>query len=369
MSGRIRSIKPELLEDAVTAGLTDTAFRLFIACILLADDEGNFRAEPKLLEGLVYWRTTPAGDVATALADLGKPAEGKTRPLVHLYTVDGQRYGHIVNWAKHQRISHKGAPRVPGPPEPVRKSHGGVPEALRRDSGNSPKRRRKLSGEPPEGRRLDLRSGSPIPITITDQDPSRAQARTEARDGFEPSDEAPTESRDPASAVVAVALPAAAPATPKAAEGSGRPPGATEPSDASTGRPGAAARGAALGDFGMAADAYREGVSAATRKPCHALDWRARQALEDALATYAEGRTGQALLDWLRADAAAYVRATAHAASYQRGYHPAKWAEWHAAGCPPAPVPSARGAPARAHRQAVPEDAEWLDLENQERFA
>ena len=34
MSGRIRTIKPELLEDAITAGLSDSAFRVFVGMIL-----------------------------------------------------------------------------------------------------------------------------------------------------------------------------------------------------------------------------------------------------------------------------------------------------------------------------------------------
>jgi two-component system sensor histidine kinase BaeS len=37
MSGRIRTIKPELLDDERTATLSDAAFRLFIGLILLAD--------------------------------------------------------------------------------------------------------------------------------------------------------------------------------------------------------------------------------------------------------------------------------------------------------------------------------------------
>jgi len=41
VAGRIRCIKPELLEDERTAGLSHEAFRLFIGLILLSDDEGN----------------------------------------------------------------------------------------------------------------------------------------------------------------------------------------------------------------------------------------------------------------------------------------------------------------------------------------
>ena len=70
MSGRIRTIKPELLEDAVTARLSSVAFRTFIALIVLADDYGNFRAEPRFLEGHIFWSTTPERPLEEVLLEL-----------------------------------------------------------------------------------------------------------------------------------------------------------------------------------------------------------------------------------------------------------------------------------------------------------
>ncbi len=138
MSGRIRSIKPELLDDAVTAGLSHVAFRLFVAAIVLADDYGNLRLEPGWVRGQVFWaQDVPLADVAAALDELG--------PLILGYEVNGQRYGSIRNWSKHQKVSHPGKPRVPGPRETLAK----------------------LSGDPPESLVPDLRS--PIPITDPDQ--------------------------------------------------------------------------------------------------------------------------------------------------------------------------------------------------------
>jgi hypothetical protein len=122
MSGRIRSVKPEILEDGVTAGLSDTAFRLFIAAIVLADDYGNFRSEPHYLRGQVYWKLDPTKDVSAALTELEQ--------LVSFYVVKGQTYGSIRNWMKHQRVSHPGKPRVPGPQEGVPKTSGEPPEHL-----------------------------------------------------------------------------------------------------------------------------------------------------------------------------------------------------------------------------------------------
>lgn len=139
MSGRIRTIKPELLEDAVTAGLSDMAFRLFISCILLADDHGRLRFEPAFIRGTVYWaRDVDAEAFTLALAEL--------EPLVMAYVVKGQRYGAIRNWKKHQRVDKPGKPRLPEPP----------PETLANVSRDSredlaPDLRSPISDPDPEG--------------------------------------------------------------------------------------------------------------------------------------------------------------------------------------------------------------------------
>jgi hypothetical protein len=123
MSGRIRSIKPELIEDAVTAGISDVAFRLFIGCILLADDYGNLRYEPAWLRGQVYWKHPVTEEAfSAALVELDA--------LIESYVVKEQRYGAIRNWKKHQKVAHPGKPRVPGISEsfmkPSRDSHEGL---------------------------------------------------------------------------------------------------------------------------------------------------------------------------------------------------------------------------------------------------
>jgi hypothetical protein len=162
MSGRIRSIKPELLDDAVTAGLSDMAFRVFIATIVLADDYGRLRAEPGWLMGQIFWaRTVHVDAFLEAMKELG--------PLVRFYVVNGQRYAEIRNWSKHQKVSHPGKPRVP-PPEILAKPSG---EPHENDTAPASSRQRvettdppKSSGESPETLVPDLRS--PIPITDPD---------------------------------------------------------------------------------------------------------------------------------------------------------------------------------------------------------
>lgn len=140
MAGRIRTIKPELIEDATVAELSHPAFRLFIAMLLLADDHGNLRAHPKQLDAAVFWLVgcdERALVVAEQLA-LGHITEEHARDylarhsrdtretlaelsragLVVRYAVRGQPYASIASWKKHQRVDKPSAPRVPGPDDP-----------------------------------------------------------------------------------------------------------------------------------------------------------------------------------------------------------------------------------------------------------
>jgi hypothetical protein len=110
MAGRIRSQKPEVIEDKTLASLTSDAFRLFIGAKSLADDHGNFRAEPAFLLGQVFWACPPLKPIEDVIAELAKAK------VFELYEQSEQRYGHIRAWEKHERIDNAGAPRVPLPP-------------------------------------------------------------------------------------------------------------------------------------------------------------------------------------------------------------------------------------------------------------
>jgi len=141
MAGRIRSIKPELLDDEIAAGLSDDAWRLFVSSWLLADDFGNFRAAPRYLAAQVWQDTTR--NALTPLLELVQ----KERVL--LYEVDGQLYAAVSTWERHQRVDNAGKPRVPSPPTNIREVSRDLAESL----GGSP-----LGPKTP---RLDLSEGSP----------------------------------------------------------------------------------------------------------------------------------------------------------------------------------------------------------------
>jgi hypothetical protein len=130
MSGRIRSIKPELLDDELAAELPDAAWRLWVSSWVLADDYGRFRAGAKLLAAHVWHDTRKAKVVEKCLAKL---AEIK---FLRIYEVDGQQYAELkqTGWRRHQRIDHPGKPRVPAPNE-----SGTLPTVPREPSDDEPK--------------------------------------------------------------------------------------------------------------------------------------------------------------------------------------------------------------------------------------
>lgn len=109
VSGRIRTIKPEWLEDELLSSASPEARVLSIALLLLADDFGNGRAGIAQLAGRVF-----PGKVLETVAKALEELEALR--FVVRYELDGQRYFSIRNWAKHQKVDKVGKPRVPGPP-------------------------------------------------------------------------------------------------------------------------------------------------------------------------------------------------------------------------------------------------------------
>ncbi len=155
MAGRIRSIKPELLEDDKAAALSDIAWRLWVSTWCIADDHGRFRCSPAFLHGQAFWGSPRSVvEVEEAVQELDDAH------LITVYTVNGQLYALVTNWTKHQRVDNAGKPRCPGPDAGV----------VRRES-------RKVSanlGELPP----DLRP----PISTSDLDPDLPRENPAAND-------------------------------------------------------------------------------------------------------------------------------------------------------------------------------------------
>lgn len=112
MARRIRSIKPEIIEDEKTGPLSDTAFRLFTSMITIADDYGNVRADVRWLQAQIWWAHPVPPNVLPALVELVRGH------LIDVYGVRGGTYAHLRGWAKHQRVDNAGKSMVPMPNDP-----------------------------------------------------------------------------------------------------------------------------------------------------------------------------------------------------------------------------------------------------------
>ncbi len=108
MSRRIRTIKPEILEDEKTAHLSDREWRIFVSMWTLSDDYGNLRGVPGWISAQTLWAFGFI-DISTELEHLEELG------LIESYDVSGQRYLHITNWSRHQRVDNPGKPQVPRP--------------------------------------------------------------------------------------------------------------------------------------------------------------------------------------------------------------------------------------------------------------
>lgn len=146
MAGRIRSIKPEIIEDERSAGLSSDAWRLWVCMWLIADDYGNLRGDSRRLAADVFWACPVPPSVPDLLEELS--AGG----LIEQYTVRGQHYVSICNWNKHQRVDNAGKARVPGPSESDESASRGDPPRNSASGSDLP---------------LDPDLRSPIPTTTT----------------------------------------------------------------------------------------------------------------------------------------------------------------------------------------------------------
>ena len=132
MSGRIRSIKPEILSDRKAAKLSHAAWRLWVSCWVQADDEGRLPADPDQLRARVFWGC--AADIMLCLTEL------QDARLIEPYTVNGDIYIAIPNFRKHQKINRPSGAKYPAPEGPHSfltedsvRAHGGVTDDSQRD--------------------------------------------------------------------------------------------------------------------------------------------------------------------------------------------------------------------------------------------
>ena len=115
MAGRIRSIKPEWIEDERLNACSDAAIRLTYVLLAMVDDEGRCRASVRAL-GLAGWKFCDRVIDKTAHAQAALEELLEAHWLIG-YEADGYQHWQIRNFTKHQKISHFTPSKLPPPPD------------------------------------------------------------------------------------------------------------------------------------------------------------------------------------------------------------------------------------------------------------
>lgn len=126
MGRRIRSIKPEILEDERPGRLEHIDWRLYVSLWTLADDSGRLRAAAEFIRANVFMYRTEVTQkqVEAALERL----EGAK--LIERWTHNDQAYALVRGFAKHQKIDRPSASSLPAPDDPQSRpmsTHGASP--------------------------------------------------------------------------------------------------------------------------------------------------------------------------------------------------------------------------------------------------
>lgn len=120
MAGRIRTVKPEWLDNQRMAHASPEARVLSVALLCMADDYGRGRFD----QVTTAMRVFPPSDnspesLMRALETFLEAASELSRmEYFGTYQADGQDYYAIVNWEKHQKVQHPSKTnKMPDPPD------------------------------------------------------------------------------------------------------------------------------------------------------------------------------------------------------------------------------------------------------------
>jgi hypothetical protein len=128
---RIRTVKPEWMEDEGLLRAGSDARVLSVCLILLADDYGRGRYIPEVLAGQCFPFPGESRESSRVCREAFESLSAMG--FVRVYEVRGQRYFEIVNWSRHQKVDKPGKPRVPEPLDDTRESSRESRETLAPD--------------------------------------------------------------------------------------------------------------------------------------------------------------------------------------------------------------------------------------------
>lgn len=119
MSGpRIRSIKPETWDDEAIGRLSFLARLNFYGLISQADDQGRGRAGTTFLMHRLHPHSVSIH--GTLMESSLKELEDSGR--IQFYSVNGEKFYHVKNFEKHQKINRPSPSALPEPPKATRRS-------------------------------------------------------------------------------------------------------------------------------------------------------------------------------------------------------------------------------------------------------
>lgn len=144
---RIRTIKPTFWDDEKVGKLSPLARLLFIGTWNIADDEGILIWQPQYLRARIF----PYDDLTIRKVSIFMDEVFKQK-FIQVYKVESETYAILLNFRKHQKISHPQPSSFPLPPEAILKLINGensrnVHGTFTNDSG--------LSGKGIEGNGID----------------------------------------------------------------------------------------------------------------------------------------------------------------------------------------------------------------------
>lgn len=140
---RARTIKPHFLHSSTMNQVSIGAQLTFIRLWLLVDDAGRAVGRPRYLQAYLYSDPSSRESLPGWLDELERVG------CIARYTVDGDPYVRVVNWRKHQRISHPTPSKLPADPG---RSRQDTPEGLATRSGASQEPVAKEATEVPPAR-------------------------------------------------------------------------------------------------------------------------------------------------------------------------------------------------------------------------
>ena len=109
---RIRTIKPEAFRSRTIKKLSYPARWTFFGLLVQVDDKGRAMDDIDLIRADVYpleMDEVSAKDVEMHIEELSSPSID----MVCRYSVDGQRFLHVINFGKHQRINRASESHIP----------------------------------------------------------------------------------------------------------------------------------------------------------------------------------------------------------------------------------------------------------------